>query len=82
MNDDVPYLLVPDCGYAILFDEDASRDFEDALAEADAEAIKRVFVVTDSDEAYAEMRSRLPTNVQATMLYRDVLRHFRRRTSS
>lgn len=74
---DEPYLLAPECGYAVLFDEDALRDFEDALAEH--EEIGEVFLVTDSEEAYAEMRARVGQGRRTRMLYRDYLRHFRRR---
>jgi adenine-specific DNA-methyltransferase len=71
------YLLAPECGYAVLFHEDAFRDFEEAVAGADGTT--HVFLVTDSEEAYTEMRERLGLGVQTTMLYRDLLRHFRRR---
>jgi adenine-specific DNA-methyltransferase len=77
MEKDVDYLLAPECGYAVLFNEDAFRNFEQALQEADG--ISHVFLATDSDEAYAEMRERLGSSVQTGMLYRDFLRHFRRR---
>ena len=77
LEDDASYLLAPECGYAVLFDEDAFRDFEEALSGADA--ITHAFIVTDSEEAYAEMRERLGSAVATTMLYRDFLRHFRRR---
>jgi len=77
VDEAVDYLVAPECGYAVLFNEDAFRDFEEALAGTDG--ITHVFLVTDSDEAYAEMRERLGLRVQTTMLYRDLLRHFRRR---
>ena len=47
-------LLAPESGYAVLLREDDFRDFADALAEH--EGIGHVFLVTDSEEAYAEMR--------------------------
>jgi hypothetical protein len=36
-----------------------------------------VWLVTDSEEAYAEMRSALPGQLSVSMLYRDYLRTFR-----
>ncbi|MBA3726368.1 MAG: site-specific DNA-methyltransferase [Armatimonadetes bacterium] len=71
------FFISPECGYAVLFRDDAFRDFEEALAEQDD--ISHVFLVTDSDEAFAEMRERLGTKRKTMMLYRDFLRHFRRR---
>jgi adenine-specific DNA-methyltransferase len=60
--------------YAVLFD-DASfdnfrRDIEKLVG------LNRVFLVTDSEEAFAEMRSDLPDNLKTSMLYRDYLRSF------
>ena len=77
VDDNAQYLLAPQCAYGVLFDEDAFRDFEDALAGTDG--ITHVFVVTDSEEAYAEIRERLGPGVETAMLYGDLLRHSRRR---
>ena len=55
------YSLAPECGYAVLFNEDVFRDFEDGL---EASGIAHVFRVTDSEEAYAEMRERLGPALQ------------------
>ncbi|MCZ7589353.1 MAG: site-specific DNA-methyltransferase [Gaiella sp.] len=73
---DGPFLINPDCGYAVLFEEDAFRDFEEALAGQDA--VTHVAFVTDSEEAYAEMRERVGAGRETLMLYRDFLRHYRR----
>lgn len=72
-----PFLINVDCGYAVLFDEDAFRDFEEALASQDR--ITHVAFLTDSEEAYAEMRERVGAGRETLMLYRDFLRHYRRR---
>jgi len=69
-------VILPDCGYAVLFREDAFRDFEDALARHDG--ITHIFFVTDSEEAYAEMAERVGADRQTVMLYRDFLQHYRR----
>jgi adenine-specific DNA-methyltransferase len=71
------FFISPECGYAVLFRDDAFRDFEEALAKHDD--ISHVFLATDSDEAYAEMRERIGVGHETAMLYRDFLRHFRRR---
>lgn len=70
------YFISPECGYAVLLRDDAFRDFEQALAEQSG--ISHVFLVTDSEDAYAEMRERVGVGRETAMLYRDFLRHFRR----
>ena len=72
-----PYLIAASSGYAVLLKDGAFREFEDALAEQ--EDITHVFLITDSDEAYAEMREHLGPDRVTMQLYRDFLRHFRRR---
>jgi adenine-specific DNA-methyltransferase len=62
-------------GYAILFDEDALRDFQEELYGANG--IEHVFLVTDSTESYAEMRQHLGERYRTSMLYRDYLRNVR-----
>ena len=61
----------------MLFREDALRDLEDALE--GAEGIKLIAFVTDSEEAYVELRERLGADRETLMLYRDFVRHYRRR---
>ena len=39
--------------------------------------ITHVFLVTDSEAAYAQMCSRLPATLRTSMLYRDYLGNFR-----
>ncbi len=65
--------------YAILFREALFRKFRDALRERPE--ITHVYLVTDSETAYAEMRAALPSEVQTSMLYRDYLRNFRINTT-
>ncbi|MEP7224770.1 MAG: site-specific DNA-methyltransferase, partial [Actinomycetota bacterium] len=71
------FLVAGECGYAVLFDDLAFREFEEALAEHPD--ITHLFLITDSEEAYAEMRERLGPGRQTMLFYRDYLRHFRRR---
>lgn len=60
--------------YGVLFGESHFRRFLGALEKRPE--ITHVWMVTDSDEAFAEMRAQLPTHVTASMLYRDYLRNF------
>ena len=75
VDPDQPWAILEDAGYAILFDEDALRDFEDALRAASG--IDHVFLVTDSPESYGEMRAHLGPTYGTSMLYRDYLRNVR-----
>lgn len=43
--------------------------------------LTHVFLVTDSEEAFAEMRSDLPAELDVSMLYRDYLRNFKINTA-
>jgi adenine-specific DNA-methyltransferase len=74
---DGTFIVNADGGYAVLLDEDAFRDFEEALAGHDS--ITHVAFVTDSEEAYAEMCEGVAAGRETVMLYRDFLRHYRRR---
>ncbi|HUY33154.1 MAG TPA: site-specific DNA-methyltransferase [Pirellulales bacterium] len=61
--------------YGVLFKESKFRQFKNALAKRSD--VTHVWLVTDSEEAYAEMRSALPSRFITSMLYRDYLRNFR-----
>jgi adenine-specific DNA-methyltransferase len=61
--------------YAILFREERFRAFTAALQ--DRLDVTHVWLVTDSEAAFAEMRSSLSTDLRVGMLYRDYLRNFR-----
>jgi adenine-specific DNA-methyltransferase len=61
--------------YAVLFREGSFGKFRKAL-EARPE-VTHVWLVTDSEDAYAEMRTALPSRVKSSMLYRDYLRNVR-----
>lgn len=61
--------------YAVLIRESRFRQFLAALSERTD--VSHVWLVTDSDQAFAEMRSMLPRQLRVSMLYRDYLRSFR-----
>lgn len=61
--------------YGVLFRESRFRQFSEAL-EGQPD-VTHVWLVTDSEEAYAEMRSALPNRLSVSMLYRDYLRNFK-----
>lgn len=69
------FSLPADSRYAVLFDESAFRKLRKAL-ETRAD-VTHVWIVTDSEDAYAEMRSALPSRLSTSMLYRDYLANFR-----
>lgn len=73
---DEPDMLLPTAApYAVLFREERFRRFSKAI-EARSD-IEYVWIVTDSEDAFAEMRAALPAHLSVSMLYRDYLRNFR-----
>ena len=70
-----PFSMPPGARYGVLFEERQFRSFLIALR--GRPDVTHVWLVTDSEAAYAEMSTRLPRRVQASMLYRDYLRTFR-----
>ena len=60
--------------YALLFQESCIGPFLAALAERPD--ITHVSLVTNRDDAYAQMRAALPPHLQTRRLYRDYLRSF------
>jgi adenine-specific DNA-methyltransferase len=71
-----PDMLIPDdAPYAILFREEKFRKFIKAIHAL--KTLTHVWLVTDSEDAFAEMRSALPATITTSMLYRDYLRTFR-----
>lgn len=69
-------MLVPaDVPYAVLFREERFRKFLKAVA--GREELTHVWIVTDSEDAFAEMRVALNPRLITSMLYRDYLRNFR-----
>jgi adenine-specific DNA-methyltransferase len=68
------YLLPAESPFAVLLRESAFRRFAAALAERPD--VTHVWLVTDSERAFADMRSALAGDYCVSMLYRDYLRNF------
>jgi adenine-specific DNA-methyltransferase len=69
------FYIPTDSPYAVLFQEESFRKFRKELD--GRKDITHVWIVTDSEDAFAEMRSALPSRLATSMLYRDYLRNFR-----
>lgn len=74
-TDDHEMFLPPSGHFAVLLREERFRKFSRELEKR--KDIRLVYLVTDSENAFAEMRASLPPHVSASMLYRDYLRNFR-----
>lgn len=75
LTPDVPFAVVAEGGYAVLFDDRALREFIAALNEV--KGVTHLFLVTNSEDAYAEMVEAVGAGYATRMLYRDYLRSFR-----
>lgn len=75
-----PFTLPDGSTYGVLLRETAFRAFVGALA-ARAD-VTHVWLVTDSEASFAEMRSLLPASLTVGMLYRDYLANFRLNTTT
>lgn len=69
------YSMPAGSNYGVLFRESRFRRFKEVLHERSD--VTHIWLVTDSEDAYAEMRSALPTRLSVSLLYRDYLRNFR-----
>jgi adenine-specific DNA-methyltransferase len=69
------WALPDDAVYGILFDTDKWREFVDAIVSR-GDAIEHAFVVTDSDAAFQQILTEMPTGIVSTQLYSDYLRTF------
>lgn len=69
-----PWVLPAGGRYGVLFETDTWREFVDA-AKARPD-VGHVFVVTDSESAFQQIASELPTAVASTRLYDDYIRTF------
>lgn len=72
---DVHWLIPARSPFAVLLDEDYFRSFRALLTERPD--ITHVWLVTDSEAAYARMREQIIGPYVVGMLYRDYLRNFR-----
>jgi adenine-specific DNA-methyltransferase len=68
------YLLPPASPFAVLLRESAFRRFAKVLESRSD--VSRLWLVTDSERAFADMRAALPGDYSVSMLYRDYLRNF------
>jgi adenine-specific DNA-methyltransferase len=69
------FMLPQASTYGVLYRESRFRQFRAALEQRPE--VTHVWLVTDSEQAYAEMAAALPADKKVAMLYRDYLRHFR-----
>lgn len=69
------YSMPASSTYGVLFKDSRFQRFKEALEKRPD--VTHVWLVTDSEEAYAEMRSALPARLSVSILYRDYLRNFK-----
>ncbi len=72
---DSDFSIPPNSTYAVLFRESRFRKFKQALEKYPK--VTDVWIFTDSEEAFAEMRSELPSGLRVSMLYHDYLHSFK-----
>lgn len=70
-----PYTFHAESNYAVLFDRKAFRRFLGKLR--DNPQVAHLFIVTDSESSYNQVRAKVPESVATSMLYRDYLGNFR-----
>ena len=68
------FLLPDDSPFGVLLRESSFREFAAKLG--DRPDVTHVWLVTDSEGAFADMRAALPDTLTVSMLYRDYLRTF------
>jgi adenine-specific DNA-methyltransferase len=69
------FLLPPDSPFGVLLRETSFVKFAAALDKRPD--VTHVWLVTDSERAFTDMRAALPREYQTAMLYRDYVRNFR-----
>jgi adenine-specific DNA-methyltransferase len=69
-----PYLIPADCSFAVLLEESYFKEFQTAIAPRTD--LTHIFLVTDSEAAFFEMKAELDTP-QVIMLYKDYLENFK-----
>lgn len=70
-----PFAFHEDSNYAVLFDRKAFRRFLTQL-KANPQ-VTHLYLVTDSESSFNQMRAKLPAGLTTSMLYRDYLGNFR-----
>lgn len=74
-----PIVVAAGGSYAVLRREAKFAELRQRISKLPK--LTHVFLVTDSEEAFAEMRSELPADLKVSMLYRDYLRNFKINTA-
>jgi adenine-specific DNA-methyltransferase len=69
------FWIPPDSTYSVLFEESKFRKFSEELERHPR--VTNLWIVTDSEEGFAEMQQELAPRVHASMLYYDYLHNFR-----
>jgi len=75
LNQEDPFTVVPESGYAALLEPSAASTLIDALA--DAPDIAHVFIFTESEQSHAQLTAALGPERKTHMLPGDYLRRFR-----
>lgn len=73
--EDEDMLVAPGAPYAVLFREQRFKRFLKVVT--GRTDLTHVWLVTDSEDAFAEMRAMLDPHLKVSMLYRDYLRNFK-----
>ena len=68
------WLIAPECGFAVLHNEELFIEFRDELK--GRKEIEHIFLVTDSEDTFKEMRAGLRKGLRSHMLYSSYLRNF------
>lgn len=71
---DVDFVLPKCSNYGVLFNEARFKEFRARVMALNS--LTHVWLVTNSEPAFAEMRESLPGQLRVSMLYRDYLRNF------
>lgn len=71
----IDMIFPTDSKFAILLQEQKFKNFYKQVKERPD--LTHIWVVTDSEDAFSEMRAMLPAHLITSMLYRDYLRNFR-----
>lgn len=71
----MPWFIPKHSPFAVLIQEKQLRAFREKLAER--KDIKWVFLITDSEENFGQMRRRLERKYECVQLYKSYLENFR-----
>jgi len=74
VNQTEPWIIADGCPLAVLFEEVRFLEFRQLVSER--LDISHVFIVTDSEEAYLDMKAELPPGLDVIQLYKNYLKNF------